>query len=260
MKFLKEDQKRFYNEQGYLVLDLLSEEEIQELSDEYDRVFNLRKHENTEATWQGDWKKENKKMEVKSIHGMQMFSDAYTRLLLNKKLLDACEDIMDTSNILLHHTKAHLKPPGTGSPFPMHQDYHYFPFEKDSMIAVFISLDASNTSNGGLCVYPGSHLLGPQEDKGTQSGWHYCDQTKFPIEKATPLALTRGQVVVFSYLLVHGSYTNASDGVRRMHLIQLMSAEDKPLKDMHNSLCQGMVLRGENVHRKADISKRHHKE
>lgn len=59
--------------------------------------------------------------EVKSIHGLQMYSAAFTRLLLNKKMLDACEDIMETPNILLHHTKAHLKPPGSGSPFPMHQ-------------------------------------------------------------------------------------------------------------------------------------------
>lgn len=58
---------------------------------------------------------------MKSIHGMQMHSGVFTRILLNEKLLDACEDIMGTQNILLHHTKAHLKPPGNGSPFPMHQ-------------------------------------------------------------------------------------------------------------------------------------------
>lgn len=59
--------------------------------------------------------------EVQSIHGLQLYSAAFTRLLLHEKLLDACEDIMGTPNILLHHTKAHSKPPGTGSPFPMHQ-------------------------------------------------------------------------------------------------------------------------------------------
>ena len=58
---------------------------------------------------------------VKSIHGLQLYSAAFTRLLLNEKMLDACEDIMETPNILLHHTKAHSKPPNTGSPFPMHQ-------------------------------------------------------------------------------------------------------------------------------------------
>ena len=54
----------------------------------------------------------------------------FTKLLLNPKLLDAVEDVMETENIILHHTKAHLKPPEKGAPFPMHQDYHYFPYEK----------------------------------------------------------------------------------------------------------------------------------
>ena len=38
------------------------------------------------------------------------------------------------------------------------------------MIAVFIHLDDTEVENGGLAIYPGSHLLGPQEDKGSVSG------------------------------------------------------------------------------------------
>ena len=75
---------------------------------------------------------------------------------------------MGTEDILLHHTKAHLKPPGTGAPFPMHQDYGYFPFKNDSMVAAFVHLDDSDPNNGGLAVYPGSHKHGPLEDKGEQ--------------------------------------------------------------------------------------------
>lgn len=62
------------------------------------------------------------------------------------------------------------------------------------MIAVFISMDASDPSNGGLCVYPGSHKLGPQENVSTSPGYYYLDQEKFPIEKAAPLTLKQGQV------------------------------------------------------------------
>ncbi|KAK8406528.1 hypothetical protein O3P69_007277 [Scylla paramamosain] len=261
MKFLTTEQKKFYDDNGYVVLDILTDEEKSELSEDFDQIFQAKDGANLEATWQGNWKTdEEKKNEVKSIHGLQMYSAAFTRLLLNEKLLDACEDIMETPNILLHHTKAHSKPPNTGSPFPMHQDYHYFPFKNDSMIAVFISLDASDPGNGGLCVYPGSHKLGPQEDVSNVTSYHYLNQEKFPIEKATPLTLKKGQIVVFSYLLIHGSYYNtSSDRVRRMHLIQLMSGEDVPLAMMHLSDCQGMVLRGRCFTREADIKKRHRK-
>jgi phytanoyl-CoA hydroxylase len=57
------------------------------------------------------------------------------------------------------------KPPGEGAPFPMHQDYHYFPYEKDSMVAIFIHLDDTDVENGGLAVFPGSHKTGPLQDK-----------------------------------------------------------------------------------------------
>ena len=42
-------------------------------------------------------------------------------MLLKDSLIDAVEGIMGTKDILLHHTKAHIKPSGVGSAFPMHQ-------------------------------------------------------------------------------------------------------------------------------------------
>lgn len=78
--------------------------------------------------------------------------------------------------------------------FP-HQDYHYFPFKKDSMVAIFFNLDDSSPDNGGLCVYPGSHKHGPQEDVSDDPRYHFLDKVKYPIEKATPLHLKKGQVI-----------------------------------------------------------------
>lgn len=54
------------------------------------------------------------------------------------------------------------------------------------MVAVFIHLDDTTPENGGLCVYPGSHKLGPQEDKGVEERgekYHYLDQVRSPFFK-----------------------------------------------------------------------------
>jgi len=56
------------------------------------------------------------------------------------------------------------------------QDYHYFPFKNDSMVAVFIHLDDSEPENGGLAIFPGSHLLGPQQNCSNVSTHFYVDQ------------------------------------------------------------------------------------
>lgn len=59
--------------------------------------------------------------QVKGIHNLQYHHAIFSNFLFNKNLLDALEDIMDTENIVLHHTKAHYKPPDKGAAYPMHQ-------------------------------------------------------------------------------------------------------------------------------------------
>lgn len=81
-------------------------------------------------------------------------------------------------------------------------------------------------------------------------------QTKFSLEKATPVVAGRGDVVVFSYLLVHGSPANSSTRPRRMLLLQAAAAEDEPLGHQPLRPGQGWLLRGANVNRDASISKR----
>nr|XP_021184926.2 probable alpha-ketoglutarate-dependent hypophosphite dioxygenase [Helicoverpa armigera] len=254
-------EKQFYKDNGYIVLKkVLSDEEMNAIIEEYDKLFARKNQDKMESSWVGsdaDDRKNNSEQTVKGIHNLQYHHAVFNSFLFSKRLLDALEDVMETPNIVLHHTKAHFKPPEKGAAYPMHQDYHYFPYKNDSMIAAFLHLDAAGPENGGLFVYPGSHKLGPQEDIGAQeSNFHYVDQSKFPLEKATPVIADRGDVVVFSYLLVHGSPPNTSTRPRRMLLLQAASADDEPLGPQPLRPGQGWLLRGVNVNRDASISKR----
>lgn len=167
---------------------------------------------------------------------------------------------METKDIVLHHTKAHIKPPEKGAPYLMHQDYPYFPHKKHTMLAVFLHLDDTTPENGGLAVYPGSHKLGPLEDHGVtdEKGeqYHYVDPERFPLSGAVPISAKKGDIVMFSYLLLHGSYLNLSTRSRRMFLIQVKAADDEPIADVHKSPCQNLVLRGRNVNRSATMATR----
>ena len=55
------------------------------------------------------------------------------------------------------------------------------------MVAIFIHLDDTNKENGGLAVYPGSHLLGPQEDVGGDSGMVNIYYIRFTYENIIEL-------------------------------------------------------------------------
>ncbi|KPI95283.1 Phytanoyl-CoA dioxygenase, peroxisomal [Papilio xuthus] len=263
MTRLTAEEKKFYKDNGYILIrNPFTAEELEELSTEYDDLFRRKNEAKTESSWVGSDetnRKSDSPYTVKGIHNLQMHHAVFGKLLYHDKLLDALEDVMDTKNIVLHHTKAHYKPPEKGASYPMHQDYHYFPYKKDSMVAAFIHLDDSSPENGGLCVFPGSHRLGPLDDVGARetSHFHYVDQSKFPIEKSTPVLARRGDVVVFSYLLVHGSPANLSARARRMLLVQYADAHDEPLAGERAQPARGLVLRGVNLHRDATVANRH---
>ncbi|CAG9789164.1 unnamed protein product [Diatraea saccharalis] len=258
---LTQEQKQFYEENGYVLLEnLLPENDLSNIYEQYNDLFKRKNQEKMESSWVGsdaNDRQSDSTYTVKGIHNLQYHSAIFNRFIFNKNLLDALEDIMGTNNIMLHHTKAHFKPPEKGAAYPMHQDYHYFPYKNNSMVAAFLHLDAANPENGGLFVYPGSHKLGPQEDIGAKEGnFHYVNQKLFPIEKATPIVAKKGDVVIFSYLLVHGSSANTSQRPRRMLLMQLASADDEPIGLQLMRPGQGWMLRGININRDASISKR----
>jgi len=267
LKFLTPEQKEFWKENGFIKLtNVFSKDEFNDIEREYSDLFARKQQENIdglEAAWIGDDMKKaanNINYTVKSVHNLQMHSAAFTRLLMHPKLLDAIEDIMDSPDILLHHTKAHFKPPEKGAPYLMHQDYPYFPFKKHTMLAVFVHLDDTTPENGGLCVYPGSHKLGPLKERVIydehNEKYMYADPERFPISGATPVNAKKGEIIVFSYLLLHGSYVNSSTRPRRMFLAQLRAADDEPAKEVHHSHCQNLVLRGRNLKFEANMATR----
>lgn len=64
MKYLTSEQKQFYKENGYILLDnIFSPDEIEECSTAYDELFKLKTSQETnmEATWSGNWQAEGGK-------------------------------------------------------------------------------------------------------------------------------------------------------------------------------------------------------
>ncbi len=173
-------------------------------------------------------------------HDVQFRSATFTRLLVDPRLTGIAQDIIGP-NVQLHHTKMFVKPPEKGSPFPMHQDYPYFPHRDNSMIAVILHFDDAPEDKGCLRIYPGSHKLGVLPDIGAD---HHLSEDRFPLAGATPLPAKAGDAIFFSYLLAHGSGLNVSDEPRTTLLVQLRDPADPPLREGHASRGQGLMLAG----------------
>ena len=156
-------------------------------------------------------------------------------------LTDRAADIIGP-NIQLHHTKMFIKPPAKGAPFPMHQDFPYFPHQHHTMIAAIIHFDDAPIEKGCVRVVPGSHKLGPLEH--LHDGGHHLPIDEYPITEATPCPAEAGDVLFFSYLTIHGSGLNESSEARTTLLLQLRDPADLPTVETHVSRGQGMILHG----------------
>ncbi len=258
-----------YKENGYLVIEnLLSPEFVADLIRDADDIvahaaMAKATGKNAEQTgvftWSGDYlpAEELAKYEVNGIHDMQFYRASYSRLIMNERVLDIAEALLGP-DVMLHHTKLIYKKPRTGGMFPMHQDYPYFPHQKNTMLAFSIHLDDTDDENGGLRVIPGSHKHGPIKTANGEGQSWYVDQKKFSVDDGVPVPVKAGAAVIFNYLTLHGSKVNKSDRFRRNILLQLKSAHDQPEGNQHPSRGQGMMLRGKNPNFTMDSASNRH--
>ncbi len=241
---LTPDQISFYHDNSYLLTDgIFAAEELDELEREFDGIIERRlaQQGQIEALWGGDWQKKYPNQQpLLHTHDLQAYSAAWTKILVHNRFTEVISDLMGCPNVQLHHTKMFLKPTESGGGFPMHQDYHYFPHENDTMMAAVVHLSDSTEEMGCLRVVPGSHKLGPLEPFEHL----YLNPEEYPIEKATPCIAERGDVLFFSYLTIHGSGQNVSDNLRKTVLFQVRDPSDPPLKNVHLSHSQGLIMRG----------------
>nr|WP_295370777.1 phytanoyl-CoA dioxygenase family protein [uncultured Sphingosinicella sp.] len=239
---LTSEQKAFWAENGYVhVRGLLGAEEA---AGYRARIHALAERQGeTDATWEsvrGD-------TSIQHSHDIHFRDAAFTRLLTDERLTGIAQDLIGP-NVQLHHNKMFIKPPERGSSFPLHQDYPYFPHRDDSVIAVILHFDDAPEEKGCLCVYPGTHKLGPLPAVGSD---HHLPEQQYPIAGATPIPAKAGDAIFTHYLLVHGSGANVSGEARTTLLIQMRDPADMPLSDRHASRGQGMMLAGINPSRRA---------
>lgn len=240
--------KEFFDEQGYyLAKGVFTAEELKGLERDFDRIveqLNSSKTDDPNGAWQGDQvaKLGTKNSVILHTHNVQIYSELWLKALQNKNLLDIAEQILGP-DIILHHSKLFQKPPEKGAPFPMHQDWTYFPSVKDTMIAGIIHVSAASDEMGCLRVYPGSHKLGRVAGTGGMTGSDFLD--KYPMDGAIPLEAEPGDVAFFHYFTLHGSKPNYSQQTRKTVLAQMHAGYDA-IEEGNTHPNARLVLRGWN--------------
>ena len=242
--------KDFFEEKGYFIAkSVFSKAEIINLEIEFDKIVQqlLASKEQINATWNG---KEISKLlqqddEVIHTHNVHRYSAKWLEALKQERFLNIVKAILG-EDVILHHNKLFQKPAEKGSPFPMHQDWSYFPTINDTMIAAIIHVSDATDEMGCLRIYEGSHKLGRQQNTNGQNDEVNKLLKDYPIEKAKIIEAEAGDVLFFHYLTLHGSMPNRSHKTRKTVLVQMHSGQDR-VEEGNKHPNEAIVLSGWNT-------------
>ncbi len=234
----------FYREQGYLHVEgVYDGTEVEGMRAGVDGIIERAPALDADRnhTWGGTYasEEERKSLMLKGFHDLQYHDSRFTRALLHDGLVGVLRRLIGP-DVVLHHSKMLVKPPEQGAPFPMHQDYPYFPHARHTMLAASVHLDDADEEYGCLHVVPGSHKLGPLETAEHQ----HLDHEEYPVESGVALPAEAGDVLFFNYLTIHGSGVNRSTRTRRNVLFQYRDPADLPLNAEHVNWGQGLMVSG----------------
>ncbi len=242
--------KNFFDENGYyLAKNVFSAAEVVGLEDDFDRIVTQLQGggEDANAKWKGAAMDRlgAANTVVVHTHNVQNYSARWLGALTHPGFLDATAKLLGP-DIVLHHSKLFQKPQGKGAPFPMHQDWEYFPTVQDTMIAGVIHVSEATDEMGCFRVYPGTHRLGRTVGMSGMGDNEHADlKTKYPLEGATVLEAGPGDVLFFHYFLLHGSNQNVSDKIRKTVLVQMHSGADQVEEHIRHPNAR-LTLRGWN--------------
>src|ERR671912_502052 len=165
---LSREQVAFYHEHGYLHIPaMFTEQETDELSEHLNWLIDTWAIK--DQGWTGPWRKNymdaetEKKSKLIALHDLPYYSDAWARAVTKRKLADAMADLLDGGPVELHHSTLHVKPPETGHPFPMHQDWAFYKHVSGQYVDVLVHLDDTRHENGEIRFLAGSHKQGARE-------------------------------------------------------------------------------------------------
>ncbi|MBM4265026.1 MAG: phytanoyl-CoA dioxygenase family protein [Deltaproteobacteria bacterium] len=97
---------------------------------------------------------------------------------------------------------------------PWHQDGWYFPFDRGPQVGLWLAVTEARLDNGPLWVLPGSHLEPVHEvvpDRRPNAQFSYVEIVDHDMERAVPVRMEPGDLLVFHSHLMHRSTDNQSD-------------------------------------------------
>lgn len=224
---LTDEQRKFYEENGFLVIkNLVPKENLERYRKRFEQICRrevmvpgitvMRDIAIAKSEFVPDQKA------VTKIQAWHMDEVLWEYCCL-PQIVDYVECFLGP-DVVAMHTMLINKPPDPGklsSRHPMHQDLYYFPFRPaDRIVCAWTAMEKVNRDNGCLVVLPGTHkgqLLQhdyPEWEGGVNKMYHGVRDYRADHPRVH-LVMEPGDTVFFHPLLIHGSGANRTQGFRK---------------------------------------------
>jgi phytanoyl-CoA hydroxylase len=235
---LTEEQKAFFNENGYLIIKgLLSKDKIDKYTERLIDVCNGDVEPAKNMLVMKDVMIAKGKVKTdKQVERIQKLQDVqedqvFRDLLTEPEVLDVAENFCG-KNMKTIHNMVINKPPNVDGRHPFHQDQLYFPFGPDEdIIGCWIAFQNTSKENGTLAVIPGSHKS-PVLEHGDIKNIDNLNLAYFGalgedigIERRVHVVAEPGDALFFHTHLLHGAGRNRSEGFRRVYIVHYASSD-----------------------------------
>ena len=233
---LSKEQVESYRENGFLrIPDVFSADEVTQLRDDLDWMIEA--WAEVEMGWSGPWRRElmdsetEAKSKLISMHDLHFYAESWMRAVTKSAVAEAISQLLTIDDdgpegapVELHHTTMHVKPPETGHPFPMHQDWAFYKHADDRYIDALVHLDDTCHANGEIRFLKGSNKLGPldhitsfvEESGEREECTPQLSQTEYRLQDTEAVPAKARDLVLFNIMTIHGSHINTTDDMRRM--------------------------------------------
>ncbi len=157
-------------------------------------------------------------------------SEVVDTLMRSDHILAPVRDLIGP-NLRLQTTKLNMKSAGFGAAVEWHQDWGFYPYTNDDVLAVGLIIDDMGAENGPLMVFPGTHK-GPvynHHHNGAFVGAMDLEAEGLSMSDAVPLMGPAGSISIHHARTVHGSALNHSTRDRRIIFYEMMAADAFPV-------------------------------
>jgi len=180
-------------------------------------------------------------------HALHDLDPVFDRFSRQPQIRELAADL-ELAEPLLLQSMYIFKQPNIGGEVSCHQDGTFLFTEPLRMVGLWFALEDATKENGCLWAIPGGHQLGLKKRfvraPGGGTRFEVLDQTPWAEEKAQPLEVKKGTVIVLDPLLPHLSRENRSTRSRHAYTLHLIDASVNYAADNWLQRPAAMPLRG----------------